>query len=353
MSASELVTRPHRAALLRYAAERPEVCVLSADLTASCEADGFRESYPERFFSMGMAEQNMMGFAGGLAREGFSPHVHTFAVFITRRPFDQVAMAIAYPNLSVRLLGFLPGVSTPGGVTHQAIEDLALMRALPNMTVVCCADATEVESLLPALEAVDGPVYARVLRGAVPRLFPPDEPLEIGVPRLLGEGDELSVISCGLGTEEALRAVPLLRAAGLSVSHLHLSTLKLARGPSSPTSMASSVGDEERLVATLRRASAGVITLENHSVIGGLGSAVAEKMAELGCGVPLRRLGLADTFAHGASRAYLLSRYGLDAWALVQAAERLGGRELGIDEADLPSTAAAIGVAREAKAEDL
>ncbi|PIE20010.1 MAG: transketolase [Proteobacteria bacterium] len=344
---AELVTRPHRGALVRYGAERAAVCVLSADLTSSCEADGFREVYPERFFSMGMAEQNMMGFAGGLAREGFSPHVHTFAVFITRRPFDQVAMSIAYPNLPVRLLGFLPGISTPGGVTHQAIEDLAVMRALPNMTVVCCADATEVESLLPALEAVDGPVYARVLRGAVPRLFPADEPLLVGQPRVLGEGDELTVISCGIGTEEALRAVPLLRAAGLSITHLHLSTLKLAR------EAGSSIGDEEPLIAALRGAEKGVITIENHSVIGGLGSAVAERMAELGCGVPLFRLGLADTFAHGASRGYLLSRYGLDAWALVRAAQRLAGRELGVGEADLPSTAAALGVSREAKAEDL
>ncbi|MCK5796917.1 MAG: hypothetical protein KAI47_07035, partial [Deltaproteobacteria bacterium] len=196
----EIVTRPHRDALVRFAATRPEVVVLSADLTSSCEADGFRQAYPDRFFSLGMAEQNMMGFAGGLAREGFAPYVHTFSVFVTRRPFDQVAMSIAYPNLPVRLLGFLPGVSTPGGVTHQAIDDLALMRALPNMTVIECGDATEMESLLGAIEHVDGPVYVRALRGAVPRLFPADEPLVVGQPRLLGEGDMVSVLSSGMGT---------------------------------------------------------------------------------------------------------------------------------------------------------
>ena len=113
----ELVTRPHARQLVTWAEQRPEVLLLSADLTSSCEADDFRAAYPERFFSMGMAEQNMMSFAGGLAREGFTPFVHTFAVFITRRPFDQVAMSIAYPNLPVRLLGFLPGLTTPGGVT--------------------------------------------------------------------------------------------------------------------------------------------------------------------------------------------------------------------------------------------
>ncbi|MGD9298827.1 MAG: transketolase, partial [Thiohalocapsa sp.] len=157
----ETVTRPHREHFVRWAAHRPEVLVLSADLTSSCEADGFRDTYPERFFSLGMAEQNMMGFAAGLAREGFFPYIHTFAVFVTRRPFDQVAMAIAYPNLPVRLVGFLPGLTTPGGVTHQAIDDVGLMRLIPNMTVLETGDATEVESVLDVAQAVDGPVYIR------------------------------------------------------------------------------------------------------------------------------------------------------------------------------------------------
>ena len=181
----ELVPRPHARNLVRWAKDRPQVVVLSADLTSSCEADDFREAYPERFFSMGMAEQNMMGFAAGLAREGFSPHVHTFAVFICRRPFDQVAMSIAYPNLPVRLVGFLPGITTPGGVTHQAVDDVALMRSLPNMTVVSCGDATDVESFLDVAAAVDGPVYVRMLRGQVPRLFDPAEPMALGRARVL------------------------------------------------------------------------------------------------------------------------------------------------------------------------
>ena len=149
----EQVTRPHARNLVAWAARRPEVLLLSADLTSSCEADDFRDAYPERFFSMGMAEQNMMGFAAGLAREGFVPLVHTFAVFITRRAFDQVAMSIAYPNLRVRLLGFVPGLITPGGATHQAIDDMAMMRVTPNMTVLECGDATDVESVLDEYEA--------------------------------------------------------------------------------------------------------------------------------------------------------------------------------------------------------
>ncbi|MBK1709849.1 transketolase [Marichromatium sp. AB32] len=314
----EIVQRPHRDNLVRWAEQRPEVLVLSADLTSSCEADGFRDAYPERFFSMGMAEQNMMGFAAGLAREGFFPYVHTFAVFVSRRPFDQVAMSIAYPNLPVRLIGFLPGITTPGGVTHQAVDDIGLMRLLPNMTVLECGDATEVEQVLDLAQAVPGPVYVRMLRGEVPRLFDPAEPMVLGRARLLGEGEDLIVLSSGICTEEALRATGALRAHGLSVGHLHVSTLKPF--------------DDPRVRAALASARLGVITLENHSIVGGLGSAVAELMAERGIGARLIRLGLRDTYAHGASRQYLMREYGLDAMALVRAAERLVGEPLGIDE---------------------
>ena len=315
----ETVTRPHRDHLVRWAAERPEVLVLSADLTASCEADGFRDAYPERFFSLGMAEQNMMGFAAGLAREGFFPYIHTFAVFICRRPFDQVAMSIAYPNLPVRLVGFLPGITTAGGVTHQAVDDIALMRIIPNMTVLECGDATDVESVLDVAQAVDGPVYIRQLRGEVPRLFPATEPLRLSRARQLGDGgDDLCVLSTGICTEEALRAVAALRAQGLSVAHLHVSTLKPFNDP--------------EVLESIARARHGIVTMENHGINGGLGSAVAELIAEEGVGQRLIRIGLRDTYAHGASRAYLMREYGLDAMALVHAAEALTGAPTGIGE---------------------
>ncbi len=315
----EIVTRPHRTNFVSWARDRPEVLVLSADLTSSCEADGFREVYPERFFSMGMAEQNMMSFAGGLAREGFHPYVHTFAVFLTRRPYDQVAMSIAYPNLPVRMLGFLPGLTTPGGVTHQAIDDVALMRSMPNVTVLECGDATEVESVLDVAEAIDGPVYVRMLRGEVPRLFPREEPMRLGEVRRLTEGGDLAIITSGICTEEACLAVSALHEAGLSLTHLHLSTLQPF-----PT---------VEVVEAAEGARHGVITLENHSIRGGLGSAVAEAMAEAGVGRRLKRLGVPDVYAHGASRRYLLREYRLDARALVQAAEALLGQgSLHIDD---------------------
>jgi transketolase len=316
-----LVSRVHAHNLVRWAADRPNVVVLSADLTGSTEIDLFREAYPDRFFSMGMAEQNMLSWAGGLARQGLVPFVHTFAVFIYRRAYDQLAVSICYPNLPVRLFGFLPGVTTPGGATHQAIEDITVLRALPNLTIVEVGDATDVETVLDAIEAVSGPVYVRMLRGDIPRLFPEDEPLELGRARVLSRGEDVTLLTSGLCTEEALRASSALRALGLALEHLHVSTLKPF--------------DDPRVVESLARARRGVITMENHTVVGGLGTAAAELMATRGLGAPLIRLGLQDTFIHGASRPYLQKEYGLDAHALVRAVEQLTGEAFGIREDDL------------------
>jgi transketolase len=318
---TETVVRPHVDNFIRWAADRPEVVVLSADLTNSCEVGQWRDTYPDRFFSMGMAEQNMLGFAAGLAREGYRPFVHTFAVFLYRRPLDQLAMSIAYPNLPVRLFGFLPGITTPGGVTHQAIEDVAVLRAIPNLTILETGDATEVESVLDVADAVDGPVYVRMLRGEVPRLFPASEPMVLGASRLLSSGGDVTVVTAGITTEEALRATSVLAERGVEVAHVHVSTHK-------------PFGDRILRDAVLG-ARHGVVTLENHTVVGGLGSAVAELLAEEGAGQRLVRLGLRDTFAHGASRSHLLREYELDARALVGAVERLLGRDLSIAEEDL------------------
>lgn len=334
----EILSQVHARRLVEWAKDKPEVVVLSADLTSSTEIDRFRETYPARFFSMGMAEQNMMGFAGGLAREGFIPLVHTFAVFIYRRAYDQIAASIAYPNLRVRLFGFLPGVTTPGGATHQAIEDIAVLRALPNMTIVEAGDATDVETVLDAIHSVDGPVYVRMLRGEIPRLFASEEPLRLGRARVLSAGDDIALFSSGICTEEAMRATSLLRARGVSLQHLHVSTLKPF--------------DDPAILEAAARAHYGVITMENHTILGGLGTAVAERMAEAGLGKKLVRIGLNDTFLHGASRPYLMHEYGLDAIALVRTVERLLGADFGIVEDDLASVRLDA-VHSEAKAEAL
>ena len=312
----EIVKRPHVENFIEWSRNRPEVLVLSADLTNSCEVGRWRDAYPDRFFSMGMAEQNMMGVAAGLAREGYTPWIHTFAVFIYRRSYDQLAMSIAYPNLPARMVGFLPGIVTPGGVTHQAIEDVAIMRATPNMTILETGDATEVETVLDVAQAVDGPVYIRMLRGEMPRLFPKSEPFQLNKARVLSEGDDILLITSGIVTEEAIRATKAVSLAGVSVQHLHVSTLKPF--------------NDSIVKKALSGVKGGVITMENHTIVGGLGSAVAELMAESACAVPLLRFGLLDTYAHGASRQYLMAEYELDAAALIRGVEAILKRPLNI-----------------------
>lgn len=334
----EMVSRPHVENFIQWSKDKPEVVVLTADLTNSCEVGKWRDTYPDRFFSMGMAEQNMMGFAAGMAREGFTPFIHTFAVFIYRRPYDQLAMSIAYPNLPVRMFGFLPGIMTPGGVTHQAIEDVAIMRATPNMTVIDTGDATEVESVLDVAHAVDGPVYVRFLRGEVPRLFPTSEPLVLNSARILSEGEDITILTSSVCTEEALRAVSVMQERGVGVNHLHVSTLKPFTDP--------------KVMSALKSAKNGIVTMENHSIVGGLGSAVAELMAENGISTPLTRLGLNDMYAHGASKNYLMKEYELDAMSLVRTTQQVLSKDLKIAETDL--TAARVdAVHSAAKAEAL
>ncbi len=317
----EILTQVHEKNLVAWAKDRPEVVVFSGDLTGSTEIGLFKQHYPDRFFSLGMAEQNMMSFAGGMARDGFTPFVHTFAVFMYRRALDQIEMSIAYPNLRVRMFGFLPGILTPGGVSHQAINDVGVLRTLPNMTILETGDATDVESVLDVAQAVDGPVYVRMLRKDIPRLFPAAERMQLGRSRILSRGTDIALVTAGICTEEALRATTLLAAKGVSISHIHVTTHKPF--------------DDPALAQQLASVKRGVITMENHTTVGGLGTEVAEMMTEHGIGIPLTRLGLRDTYAHGASREYLMKEYGLDAISLVRATERVLDQRFNINEEDL------------------
>ncbi len=317
----EIVSRPHGRNLIEWAKDKPKVIVLSADLTGSCEVDTFRDTYPSRFISAGIAEQNMLSVAAGMSREGFIPFVHTFAVFIYRRAFDQVAMSVAYSNLPVKMFGFLPGVMTPGGATHQAFEDIAIMRSLPNMTVIDTADATEIETMLDPVLAVNGPVYIRILRGDVPRLFDKKEPFKLSVNRTLNTGSDITIVSCGICTEEAIRAVAALRSKGISAGHIHISTLK-------PFNAAD-------ILEAVSASKYGVISVENHTTIGGLGSIISEAMAEAGLAKKIEKLGLQDRFAHGASKRYLMKEYGFDAPSIVAAYEKLSGSMTGISDEEL------------------
>jgi transketolase len=304
--------KPYGRALLDLARRRDDVLCLSGDLTRQCEIDLFQAEIPERFIHGGMAEANMMSMAGALARCGHIPFVHTFGVFATRRPFDQIANAIAYPNLPVRLIGFMPGVSSPGGPSHQAIDDVALMRALPNMTVVDVADAVEVRQVVGAIVDVPGPVYVRLKRGEIPVIFDDDHALSLDRADVLTEGTDVALFANGMMLGSALAAARTLGAHGVSVSVVNVPVVKPL-----DTATVQGIAAEVKVV----------LTAENHSIIGGLGSAVAEAIAEAGLGRPLRRIGLRDTFAEGSlTGPYLFEKYGLSTQAIIDSAWSVLGR---------------------------
>ncbi len=334
----EKLQRVHAANLVAWAKDKPDVLVLSADLTGSTEIDLFRDTYPGRFVSCGVAEQNMLSVAGGLAREGFVPFVHTFAVFIYRRAYDQVAMSVAYPNANVKMFGFLPGIMTPGGATHQAIEDVGVMRLLPNMTVIECGDATDVESAPELAYSTDGPVYVRMIRGEIPRLFPENEPMKLDEPRILSRGSDVAIFSSGICTLEAMKASAVLAKNGVSITHVHVSTLKPFANPMIPD--------------ILSAAKYGVVTVENHVKNGGLGTLICESVARNRLRSNLASLGIDDRFSHGASPKYLMAENGIDAYAIARAVEGLTGSVPRISRNDIPKDAD-LPAAAGAKAEDL
>ena len=310
----------HERMMIDFAAKHPEVLVLSADLGSSCEVKKFRATYPDRYLTMGIAEQNMCSWAAGLAREGYRPFLHTFSVFLYRRILDQLEMSVAYPNLPVVFVGFVPGITTPGGVTHQSINDVGVLRTVPNMAIFDIGDATEIESVLQLAYDFNGPVFIRMLRKEVPRLFPADEPMVFNRARVLSEGDDVLILSSSICTEEAMRATAVLKDRGVSVQHMHVSTLKPFTDPT--------------IVEALKKCKYGVVTIENQYDIGGLSSAVAEVIAENGLAKRLVKIGLPG-YPHGASKMYLMKKYGIDAMHLVGAVENLLGKKLDITEDDL------------------
>jgi transketolase len=303
------VLKPYGEALLALARRRPEVLCLGADLTRQTETDVFRDAIPERFINVGMAEANMIGIAGGLARAGHTVFVNTFGVFCTRRCYDQIAMAVAYPNLNVKIVGFMPGLSSPGGPSHQAIEDVALMRALPNMTVIDPADALEIKQAVTAVADHQGPVYLRLKRGEIPLIFDDDHHFDLGEAQVISGGHycDVCIIGAGMMIPAVLAAARTLEDNGISATVINAPVMKPL--------------DNATIVAAARKSRI-VITAENHTIIGGLGSAVAEAIAEAGVTAPLRRIGIEDVFAESGSREFLFSRYGLGTQNIVDAAWR-------------------------------
>ena len=307
----DIVLKPYGKALVELARRQSSVICLSADLTRQTETDLFRDLFPERFINVGMAEANMMGIASGLARAGHIVFAHSFGVFCTRRCYDQIAMAIAYPNLNVKIVGFMPGITSPGGPSHQAIDDVALMRALPNMTVVDLADAAEIGDAVEEVAAHRGPVYLRLKRGEIPVIFDATHRFSLRKAQVVVQGLDVCIVASGMMVPEALHAAQTLIDNGISTTVVYSPVIKPL--------------DTETII-NASRGTRVVITVENHSIIGGLGSAVAEAFAEAGVGVPLRRIGLQDVFAESGSREFLSEKYKLGAQDIVEAAwKRVAG----------------------------
>jgi len=308
VQSGSIYPRIYGEALVELARERPEIVCLSADLTSSTEIDLFRDAFPARFYNLGIAEANAVGVAAGMARCGEIPFFHSFSVFTSRRPFDQIAMQLAYPRVNVKLVGFLPGLTTLLGVSHQAIDDLAILRALPNLTLIEPSGPEQMRAAVRAAAEHQGPVYLRMKRADAR----PEQtvPLTIGRGEVRREGKDGVFFACGMMVAVALAAADLLAQKGQSVAVVNLPTLKPL--------------DRELVIAQARRCGV-VVTAENHTIVGGLGSAVAETLMEASVAAGFVRVGIMDTFAEGGSTPYLAKKYGLTAEALI-AAFRLAQR---------------------------
>lgn len=295
-------------ALVELGRTDDKIVVLDADLSGSTKAAVFAKEFPERFFNAGIAEANMVGMAAGLAAGGMIPFASTFAVFAAGRAFEQIRQSIAYPRLNVKIVATHGGITVgEDGGSHQSVEDLAIMRALPNMTVLCPADGPETAAAIRVAAEYRGPVYVRLGRGKVPVVFDDGCRFSIGRGVTLREGSDMTFITTGLMTAEALQAARILAEERISARVVHLGTVK-------PLDI--------DLVLRAARETGAVVTAEEHSVIGGLGGAVCEALAE-GCPAPVERVGLRDQFGQSGSADELLAYYGLTAAHLVEAAERV------------------------------
>lgn len=285
-------------ALKELGAANSQVVVLDADLTKSTKTSVFAKAFPTRFFNMGIAEQNLIGTAAGLAAAGKIPFASTFAIFATGRAYEQIRNSVAYPKLNVKIAATHAGLTVgEDGASHQALEDIALMRAIPNMTVIVPADAEETKQAVKCAAAISGPVYIRLGRPGVPVLFDETYKFAIGKAVTVAEGTDATIAATGIMVGIALEAAEKLQAEGIKTRVLNISTIKPI--------------DREALMAAAKETGA-IVTAEEHNIIGGLGSAVAEVISEI-CPVPLMRVGVQDTFGESGTPAALLEKYGLTA----------------------------------------
>lgn len=298
------IDAPFGTALVELGAKRPEIVGLTADLGKYTDILPFRDAFPDRFMNVGMAEQNLVGIAAGLARTGYVPFATTYGVFASRRAFDFIAIGLAHSRLNVKIVAGLPGLTTGYGGTHQAIEDTGLMCMVPNLVVIDPCDAAETMAATRAIADYPGPVYMRLLRGNVPVVFEGEHKFEIGKARLLLSGSDVGFISTGMMTERAIDAAGQLAIRGISAGVLHVPTLK----PLDTDAIAD-------FAARVRR----VVTAENHVTRGGLGTMVAEALFNADVVKPLTRIGLPDKFIECGVVTSLQDRYGICTRHLVEA----------------------------------
>ncbi len=295
-------------ALAELGKQNPDVIVLDADLSGSTRTKTFAKAFPERFFNMGVAESNMMGTAAGLAAMGKVVFASSFAMFAAGKPWEPVRQTVCIPKLNVKICATHAGLTVgEDGKSHQMLEDLALMRVLPNMTVIVPADSTEARLVIQAVAKHDGPVYVRLSRAKTPVLLGDDYAFEIGKGAVMREGRDLAMVACGVELSAALDAAELLSSEGIEARVINMATIKPLDG--------------ELLEAAARDCGA-VLTAEEHQAIGGLGSAVAEHLSQTHP-VPIEIVGVRDSFGESGTSEELLAKYGLDAASIAGRAREL------------------------------
>lgn len=292
--------------LLELGKKRSDIVVLDADLSGSTKTNKFAKAFPERFFNLGVSEQDMVGTAAGLAQTGKIPFASTFAVFETGRAFDQIRLVVCYSNTNVKLVATHGGITVgEDGASHQALEDIALMRALPNMTVIVPADATETSSVINEITDYVGPVYVRLGRGKVPYVMPDNYRFKIGSAHVFRIGRDVNIIAAGIMVDIAQKAADILTNQGIDTGVINMSTIKPV---------------DEKSLLRAAKASKVIITAEEHSVIGGLGGAVCEFLSE-NYPIPVRRIGINDMFGCSGSSEELLNLYGLTPENIIETAK--------------------------------
>lgn len=299
--------------LKKYGAENPDIVVLDADVSSSTKSSVFGQAYPERFFNCGIAEYAMVGIAAGMARNGKIPFVNTFAVFLTTLGSLGARAYMSYSGLNIKMMGGYSGLSDAyDGATHHSLEDIAVMRALPGITVMVASDEIITEWMVKTAIEVNQPMYIRLSRDAAPVCHSEDCSFEIGKGIEVHAGTDVTIIACGVMVGEAVEAAAILAGKGISVRVVDMFCIKPI---------------DREIIKKAAEETGAIVTAEEHNIIGGLGSAVSEVLAQEGIGVPVEMIGMKD--CHGESGAYsdLLKKYGLDVNAIVSAAERAVSRK--------------------------